>query len=59
MPGYALEELLDAGVQPSRSRHQPRPAHDLWTTTDSLGAGLILYIFLPDRPRLVIMRLVY
>lgn len=32
---------------------------DLWTTTDEAGAGLIIYTFRVDRPRLVILRLVY
>lgn len=32
---------------------------DYWTTTDSAGAGLIVYIFRIGRPRLVVLRLVY
>lgn len=32
---------------------------DQWTTTDNSGAGLISYVFRTDRPRLVILRLVY
>lgn len=32
---------------------------DLWTTTDEAGAGVICYTFRADRPRLVILRLVY
>jgi hypothetical protein len=32
---------------------------DHWTTTDSAGAGLIVYIFRTGRPRLVVLRLVY
>ena len=32
---------------------------DHWTTTDSAGAGLIVYIFRIGRPRLVVLRLVY
>lgn len=32
---------------------------DLWTTTDAAGAGLITYVFRPDRRRLIILRLVY
>jgi hypothetical protein len=32
---------------------------DLWTTTDEAGVGLISYTFGVDRPRLVILRLVY
>lgn len=35
------------------------PQTDLWTTTDSAGAGLITYIYRTDRPRLVILRLFY
>jgi hypothetical protein len=32
---------------------------DQWTTTDNSGTGLITYVFRQDRPRLVILRLVY
>jgi hypothetical protein len=32
---------------------------DHWTTTDSAGVGLIVYIFRTGRPRLVVLRLVY
>lgn len=32
---------------------------DQWTTTDSASAGLITFVFRPDRPRLVILRLIY
>lgn len=34
-------------------------ASDHWTTTDSKGVGLIVYIFRIGRPRLVVLRLVY
>lgn len=51
-----VQQLLDNPAGPGTS-HDPHT--DLWTTTDSTGTGLIVYIFQPDRPRLVIMRLVY
>lgn len=51
-----LSQLLDDPDGPGTS-------HDLqtdwWTTTDSAGAGLIIYVFRPSHPRLVILRLVY
>ena len=34
-------------------------ASDHWTTTDTEGSGLIVYIFRVGAPRLVILRLVY
>lgn len=35
------------------------PRTDQWTTTDSSGTGLITYVFRINRPRLVILRLIY
>jgi len=52
-----ITELLDGPDEPGTS-HDPQT--DWWTTTDSAGAGLIVYVFRPgSRPRLVILRLVY
>ncbi len=51
-----VQQLLDNPAGPGTS-HDPHT--DLWTTADSTGTGLIVYIFRPDRPRLVVMRLVY
>ena len=51
-----VQQLLDDPAGPGTS-HDPHT--DLWTATDSTGTGLIVYIFRPARPRLVIMRLVY
>jgi hypothetical protein len=51
-----VQQLLDEPAGPG-TNHDPQT--DLWTTTDSTGAGLIVYIFRVNGPRLVIMRLVY
>lgn len=51
-----IQQILDNPAGPSSSHD---PDTDLWTTSDSAGAGLIVYVFRADRPRLVIMRLVY
>ena len=48
-------QLLEDPV--SGSFHDERT--DQWTTTDSAGMGLISYVFRVDRPRLVILRLIY
>lgn len=62
--GVAEQQLIDVGIQqlldnPEGPGSHHDPASDLWTTTDVAGAGLIIYTFRRDRPRLVIMRLVY
>ncbi len=51
-----IRHLLDDPAGPGSSHD---PGTDLWTTTDNAGAGLIVYVFRVDRPRLIIMRLVY
>lgn len=69
LPRHPLRIFLQAGHRDA-GWNQPQmnwlaspstnqdPQTDLWTT-DSTGAGLIVYIFRVNRPRLVIMRLVY
>lgn len=51
-----LTELLNDPDDADCSYDQ---ASDYWTTTDSSGFGLIVYIFRIGRPRLVVLRLVY
>ena len=51
-----LAELLD---NPDDADCSHDEASDHWTTTDSAGIGLIVYIFRIGRPRLVVLRLVY
>ena len=51
-----IEELLD--TPDGAGCHHDRTT-DHWTTTDTEGAGLIVYIFRVGQPRLVILRLVY
>lgn len=58
------QHLIDARIgqlldDPAGSGSSYDPDTDWWTTTDHFGAGLIVYVFRPDRPRLVILRLVY
>jgi len=58
------QRLIDTRIQqlltdPAGSDTHRDPDTDLWTTTDAAGSGLIVYIFRADKPRLVIMRLVY
>lgn len=59
-----LQRLIDARItqlldNPEGLGTSHDPQTDRWTTTDSAGAGLIVYVFRPGRPRLVILRLVY
>lgn len=59
-----LQRLVDARVtQLLDEPDGPGTGHDRrtdqWTTTDNAGAGLIIYVFRANRPRLVILRLVY
>jgi len=51
-----LAQLLD---NPDDADCSHDEASDHWTTTDSAGIGLIVYIFRIGRPRLVVLRLVY
>lgn len=55
--------LVDARVDQLLDDPETGAFHDLrtdqWTTTDSSGTGLISYVFRSDRPRLVILRLIY
>jgi len=44
-----VQQLLDNPAGP-RTSHDPHT--DLWTPTDSVGAGLIVCMFRADRPRL-------
>jgi hypothetical protein len=51
-----LAQLLDTPDDADCSYDE---ASDHWTTTDSAGSGLIVYIFRTGRPRLIVLRLVY
>jgi hypothetical protein len=51
-----LAQLLD---HPDDADCSYDEASDHWTTTNSAGIGLIVYIFRVGRPRLVVLRLVY
>ena len=51
-----LSQLLDHPDGPDCTHDE---TSDYWTTTDSAGVGLIVYIFRIGRPRLVVLRLVY
>ncbi len=50
-----VEELLD---RPEGPRGSYDPRSDSWTTTYGGGAGLILYAVVPERRRVLILRLV-
>ena len=57
------QRLIDARISQllvdpeTGSFHDERT--DQWTTTDSSGIGLITYVFRTDRPRLIILRLIF
>jgi hypothetical protein len=51
-----VADLLDDPGGPGR--HEDRGSGQ-WTTTDQAGAGVILYTFHPDLPRVAILRLSY
>lgn len=51
-----IQQLLDV---PDDTHCSHDKASDHWTTTDTEGSGLIVYIFRVGAPRLVILRLVY
>ena len=53
---HRISQLLDS---PDNAGCSYDEASDHWTTTDSAGAGLIVYIFRTGRPRLVVLRLIY
>ncbi len=58
-----IQALIDARVaELLEDPRQPRSAYDQltdqWTTTYSGGAGLILFAMVPERQRVIILRLV-
>ena len=57
------QRLVDARVSQLLDDPETGSFHDertdQWTTTDSSGTGLITYVFRTDRPRLIILRLIY
>ena len=57
------ERLVDARIRQLVEDPEAGASYDartdLWTTTDEAGAGLLTYTFRVDRPRVVILRLVY
>jgi len=57
------QRLVDARVDQLLEDPETGSFHDRstdqWTTTDSSGTGLITFVFRLDRPRLVILRLIY
>lgn len=57
------QRLVDARVDQLLEDPETGSFHDertdQWTTTDSAGTGLISFVFRVDRPRLVILRLIF